>query len=75
MKSVDRFRRFRLPALGVSVLAALALSAQAPPSAPAQKPAGPEPAMSFEEYEPKSTLVVPEHPVTRAKYHSLEFRC
>ncbi len=24
--------------------------------------------MSFEEYEPKSTLVVPEHPVTRAKY-------
>ncbi len=24
--------------------------------------------MSFEEYEPRSTLVVPEHPVTRAKY-------
>jgi len=24
--------------------------------------------MSFEEYEPKSTLVVPEHPVARAKY-------
>src|SRR5579862_838968 len=24
--------------------------------------------MSIEEYEPKSTLVVPEHPVTRAKY-------
>lgn len=24
--------------------------------------------MSFEEYEPKSTLVVPEHPVTRARY-------
>ncbi|QMU30833.1 amidohydrolase family protein [Adhaeribacter radiodurans] len=24
--------------------------------------------MSFEEYEPKSTLVVPEHPVTKAKY-------
>ncbi|MCU1272585.1 MAG: amidohydrolase family protein, partial [Bryobacterales bacterium] len=24
--------------------------------------------MSIEEYEPKSTLVVPQHPVTRAKY-------
>src|SRR6185436_110352 len=24
--------------------------------------------MSIEEYEPKSTLVVPEHPLTRAKY-------
>ena len=24
--------------------------------------------MSFEEYEPKSTLVVPQHPVQRAKY-------
>src|SRR5438105_8315999 len=24
--------------------------------------------MSIEEYEPKSTLVVPEHPITRAKY-------
>jgi len=65
MKNDDRFR---LPALGVCVLAALALSAQAPPSSPPQKPAGPEPTMSFEEYEPKSTLVVPEHPVTRAKY-------
>ncbi|RDC65805.1 amidohydrolase family protein [Adhaeribacter pallidiroseus] len=31
------------------------------PSAQAQE-------MSFEEYEPKSTLVVPEHPVTKAKY-------
>lgn len=27
-----------------------------------------EPQMSIEEYEPKSTLVVPENPVTRAKY-------
>ena len=36
------------------------------PAPPVEKPA--EPTMSFEEYEPKSTLVVPEHPVTRAKY-------
>ena len=27
-----------------------------------------EPQMSYEDYEPKSTLVVPENPVTRAKY-------
>jgi uncharacterized protein len=39
---------------------------QAPSAPPAEKP--PEPTMGFEEYEPKSTLVVPEHPVTRAKY-------
>jgi uncharacterized protein len=46
------------------------------PSSRAQTPVSPappetppaEPAMSFEEYEPRSTLVVPEHPVTRAKY-------
>src|SRR5215467_1437357 len=61
-------RRFRLPLLGACALAALALSAQAPSSPPAQKPAAPEPSMSFEEYEPKSTLVVPEHPITRARY-------
>ncbi|HSN86089.1 MAG TPA: amidohydrolase family protein [Thermoanaerobaculia bacterium] len=36
------------------------------PAPPAEK--APEPTMGFEEYEPKSTLVVPEHPVTRAKY-------
>jgi uncharacterized protein len=42
--------------------------AQAPaaPAPPEKAPA--EPTMSFEEYEPRSTLVVPEHPVTRAKY-------
>ncbi len=33
---------------------------------PERKPA--EGTMSFEEYEPKSTLVVPQHPHTRAKY-------
>ncbi len=27
-----------------------------------------QPSMSIEEYKPKSTLVVPQHPVTRAKY-------
>src|ERR1035441_8554450 len=27
-----------------------------------------QPQMTIEEYEPKSTLVVPQHPVTRAKY-------
>lgn len=31
-------------------------------------PERPLPPMSFVEYEPKSTLVVPEHPVTRAKF-------
>ena len=32
------------------------------------QPRQPTEAMSFEEYEPKSTLVVPEHPRTRAKF-------
>ena len=40
----------------------------APSAQPAAPPAPPEATMSFEEYEPRSTLVVPEHPVTRAKY-------
>src|SRR2546426_1244934 len=36
--------------------------------------------ISIEEYEPKSTLVVPQHPVTRAKYpfidvHNHQSRC
>jgi predicted TIM-barrel fold metal-dependent hydrolase len=46
------------------------LSAQAPAAPPAASPAEvpAEPTMGFEEYEPKSTLVVPQHPVTRAKY-------
>lgn len=35
---------------------------QTTPSAPSQ------PTMSFEEYDPRSALVVPVHPVTRAKY-------
>src|SRR5258708_39951167 len=36
--------------------------------------------LTIEEYEPKSTLVVPQHPVTRAKYpfidvHNHQARC
>src|SRR5262245_48360915 len=49
----------------------LAASAQTPspqPSQPAQRPPAADAHMDFEEYEPKSTLVVPEHPVTRARY-------
>jgi predicted TIM-barrel fold metal-dependent hydrolase len=34
----------------------------------AQEPAQPANAMTFEEYDPKSTLVVPEHPRTKAKF-------
>src|SRR5258707_4077619 len=62
-------------ALSLCLLALVpSIRAQAP-GTPAAKPgvapkaaATPEPTMSFEEYEPKSTLVVPEHIVTRAKY-------
>ena len=51
------------------LLLPLTLQAQAPaPPAAPPAPAAPEPTMSFEEYDPKSTLVVPEHPVARAKY-------
>jgi uncharacterized protein len=56
-------------ALGFGLLSFLGgaapdVHAQTPP----QPPATPEPTMSFEEYEPKSTLVVPEHLVTRSRY-------
>jgi predicted TIM-barrel fold metal-dependent hydrolase len=37
-------------------------------SACAQENTAPPPAMTFEEYDPRSTLVVPEHPVQRARY-------
>jgi predicted TIM-barrel fold metal-dependent hydrolase len=46
--------------------AAPSLRAQAP--APAAPDPAPVPSLTFEEYEPKSTLVVPEHLVTRARY-------
>lgn len=74
--------RLRLLLLGLALLSAVpsgraqapaapaAPASPAPPatSPPAATPAVPEPAMSFEEYEPRSTLVVPEHPVRRARY-------
>lgn len=47
------------------LISAPGLYAQAPAADPA---APPEPVLSFEEYEPRSTLVVPEHPVTRARF-------
>src|SRR5437868_15002425 len=54
-----------MSALAVAV-AALAF-AQPPTRSPAQAP--PKiPPMNINEYEPKSTLVVPQHPVTRARY-------
>lgn len=77
------FRQLRQLAPGLGLLAILlqvppAAHAQTPaapqpatpqPPATEAEPAPPAgPAMSFEEYEPKSTLVVPEHPVTRARY-------
>lgn len=37
-------------------------------AAMAQEAPAPKPSMSIEAYEPKSTLIVPEHPRTRAKY-------
>lgn len=46
--------------------AAPGLRAQAP--APAAPDPAPVPSLTFEEYEPTSTLVVPEHLVTRARY-------
>ncbi|HEV7517235.1 MAG TPA: hypothetical protein VGR07_13110, partial [Thermoanaerobaculia bacterium] len=64
--------------MGAAVLLPIALLSQ---TTPAPKPApapsgtpgaptakGPEETMSIEEYDPKSTLVVPEHIVKRAKY-------
>lgn len=56
----------RLAALVLSLLVTVpGLRAQAPATGP---PAQPEPVLSFEEYEPRSTLVVPQHPVTRARF-------
>lgn len=59
----------RLATLGFCLSLAGPSLAQTPaPPAQTAQPASPEATMSFEEYEPRSTLVVPEHPVTRAKY-------
>ena len=43
-------------------------AAQPSPAPAAEEKPAAEAVMSFEEYEPKSTLVVPQHPLTRAKY-------
>lgn len=56
--------RMRDPGLVAFVL----VLAVAVPGLLAQTPAPPEPVLSFEDYEPRSTLVVPEHPVTRARF-------
>jgi uncharacterized protein len=71
----------RFLALALCLLAAVpAGRAQAPTPKPATPKTGAadpdaskpgaksEPTLSFEEYEPRSTLVVPEHPLTRSRY-------
>lgn len=57
-------------ALGLCLLTPVPSTLAQVPASPAPQEAAPaaEPTMSFEEYEPRSTLVVPEHPVARAKY-------
>jgi predicted TIM-barrel fold metal-dependent hydrolase len=59
-----------LPAQGGSQTAAAPKAPTAAPPPAVQVPAKPgeEPTMSFEDYDPKSTLVVPQHPKTRAKF-------
>jgi uncharacterized protein len=59
-------RRIVISLAGASAAAAL-LAIEGSPPAPTPFPT-PVPSMSFEEYEPRSTLVVPEHAVRRAKY-------
>src|ERR1700719_2930210 len=57
------------PARPAAPAASAAASSQpAAAAAPAPAAAAKEPTMSFEEYEPRSTLVVPEHLLTRARY-------
>jgi len=59
-------RRIALSLAGASAAAALlAIEGGAAVPTPLPTPAA---SMSFEEYEPRSTLVVPEHPIRRAKY-------
>jgi predicted TIM-barrel fold metal-dependent hydrolase len=47
---------------------AFALASAAAPLLAQQEVAQPASSMTFEEYEPKSTLIVPRHPRTKAKY-------
>ena len=64
-----------LPAAGGSQTTSTSAPAPSTPAAPqapmasqGEKKPGEDAIMSFEEYDPKSTLVVPEHPKTRAKF-------
>jgi len=52
----------------VLACAVMGLVAQTPPAGQRQQQVPPHPPMSIEDYKPRSTLVVPEHPVARAKY-------
>ncbi len=68
-------RRGRLGPAPVGILALLAASAAVRPAEGQGRPGGPPepppdtvPPVTFEEYEPRSTLIVPEHPVTRARF-------
>jgi uncharacterized protein len=52
----------------VLACAVMGLVAQTPPAGQRQQQVPPHPPMSIEDYKPRSTLVVPEHRVARAKY-------
>jgi uncharacterized protein len=55
--------------LPVAVFLLGILLAQTPPRGPQSREGGKSrPSLTIEEYEPKSTLIVPQHPVTRARY-------
>jgi predicted TIM-barrel fold metal-dependent hydrolase len=65
----------RLAALGLCLLGAIpsGRAQTTPPAAPPAPPQTPQTkpddaTMSIEDYEPRSTLVVPEHPLTRSRY-------
>lgn len=75
MKTKVLLSCFALAGLGLAAVPSGRAQAPAAPAAPqtpapatAAAPAPPVPTMSFEEYDPKSTLVVPEHPVERARF-------
>ncbi len=57
-----------LAGLGLAAVPSGLAQTPAAPGIPAAPPAAPVPTMSFEEYEPKSTLVVPAHPVQRSRF-------
>jgi len=68
-----------LPALAWTVLAQAPATPAAGAPAPAPEAEQEEAAITFEEYQPRSSLVVPEHILTRAKYpfidvHAHQFR-